>query len=68
MADKKTTKGKGGEPKSEAPDETENLYTLGEYIEGMAKAELIEAGAEVATSRLDKDTARLYGKAADFFD
>lgn len=51
MADKKTNKGKGGEPTGEAPEEIENLYTLGdltarlgeateaevaEYIEGMA--------------------------------
>lgn len=84
MADKKTTKGKGSDPQGGvAEEETENLYTLGdltarlgaateaevgEYIEGMTKASLIEAGAEVATNRIDKDTARLYGKAADFFD
>lgn len=82
MPEKKT--GKGTAAKADLPEEeTESLYTLSElgarlgaateadvqhYIEGMTKADLIRDGAEVATRRIDKDSARLYGIAADFFD
>ncbi|MEI7893750.1 MAG: hypothetical protein WCI05_11695 [Myxococcales bacterium] len=37
------------------------------FVEGMTDAELVALGAEVATSRIDTDTARLYGKAHRFF-
>lgn len=36
------------------------------YTEGTTKADLITEGARVGTSRIDTDTARLYGIAADF--
>ncbi len=84
MADKKTGKGvKPTAPAPEEEDQTETIYTLPElgarlgaatqaevdsYTAGMAKADLIQTGAEVATRRIDKDSARLYGIAADFFD
>lgn len=84
MADKKTGKGgKPATSAPEEEDETESIYTLPElgarlgaatqaevdsYTAGMAKADLIQTGAEVATRRIDKDSARLYGIAADFFD
>ncbi len=38
------------------------------YVEGMTDMELVSLGAQVATTRIDVDTARLYGKALRFFD
>ena len=38
------------------------------YLEGVTKADLIAEGKRVGTDRIDTDTARLYGIAADFFD
>lgn len=65
----------------ETPEETkthtlpELVKELGEateeevahYIEGKTDAELIEEGADVGTTRIDTDAARLYGLASDFF-
>jgi hypothetical protein len=62
-------------------NEDEPVYTLPElagrfgdaaeedvvpYVAGISKADLIERGRRVATSRIDKDAARMYGIAADF--
>jgi hypothetical protein len=44
------------------------LEEVGDYVEGYTKAELIKEGAKVGTDRIDTDCARLYGKAADFFE
>ena len=65
----------------ETPEETkthtlpELVNQLGEateeevarYIEGKTDAELIDEGADVGTTRIDTDAARLYGLASDFF-
>jgi hypothetical protein len=38
------------------------------FIKGLTKSELVQEGRKIGTSRIDTDTARLYGIAADFFD
>ncbi len=71
-----------GSGEDDAAEDTGTLYTLPElgarlgkatddevqqYVEGYTKAELITEGVKVGTDRIDTDTARLYGKVADFY-
>lgn len=61
--------------------ESDSIYTLAElvarwgkatedeiliYLEGISKAKLVAEGADVATPRIDKDAARVYGNLTDF--
>ncbi len=65
------------EPEEEAVDTLEDLVRRAggateeealAYVEGMTDMELVSLGAQVATSRIDVDAARLYGKALRFFE
>ncbi|AUX24988.1 uncharacterized protein SOCEGT47_055290 [Sorangium cellulosum] len=68
-------------PAQDTQDEEEAIYSLDElverrgeatveevraYVGGVEKADLVREGRAVATSRIDRDAARLYGKADAF--
>ncbi|WP_437619603.1 hypothetical protein [Sorangium sp. So ce1151] len=68
-------------PALEAQDEEDAIYSLDDlvkrrgeatveevlaYVGGVDKADLVREGRAVATSRIDRDAARLYGKADAF--